>query len=229
MIRKSQSVLVILTLLLMAGCASVSKMPINPEATGIDTTERSILVGKVEISNEKAPSHQPVVLCMFLEQDGELLSFTDPTMLKETPDVGKEFLVSVQVKPGKVKIRFVRFVRNVPMLLFAVADLPLEDEIEVPPNSLVYIGNISAVIKQKEHDDDPSAGSMLPLIDQAIAGFSTGTFTAEITDNFDSDMSEFYSKYPYLKDRPVVKMILPNWVHPESRDKVQLSVSDAKH
>lgn len=207
----------LLGVILATGCATVSPMPLSTGVSQLQTNEKSVLLAKVSIRNENAPSHQPDLCCIFVEKDGETYSYTKPTLVREYAEQGKEYLVSVDVAPGKAKINLARFIRQVPMLLMAMADLQFEQEIEVPSDSVVYVGNISAVIKDKEGDNDPSAGSLLPLVDQAVAGFSTGTFRVEISDNYEEDVAEFQSRYPFLKEREILKHILPSWTHPELR------------
>ncbi len=207
----------LLSIVAATGCATISPMPLSTGVSQLQTAEKSVLLAKVTIRNENAPSHQPDLCCIFVEKDGETYSYTKPTLVKEYAEQGKEYLVSVDVAPGKAKINLARFIRQVPMLLMAMADLQFEQEIDVPSDSIVYVGNISAVIKDKETDDDLSAGSLLPLVDQAVAGFSTGTFRVDISDNYEQDIAEFQSRYPFLKEREILKHVLPNWIHPELR------------
>jgi len=55
------------------------------------------------------------------------------------------------------------------------------------------------------------------LIDQAVAGFSTGTFDVVVEDKYDEDMKLFISEYPALQNTKVEKSILPQWIRPEKR------------
>ncbi|MDZ7923226.1 MAG: hypothetical protein U5M23_04040 [Marinagarivorans sp.] len=116
--------------------------------------------------------------------------------------------------PGTTTINLVRFFRQVPLLLMAMADLPFDQTIEVPANKVVYLGNIDAVIVPSTDDTQPRAGSVLPLIDQSVAGFSNGTFTAKITDNFELDVAEIKSKLPKVANFDFVNMTLPEWKYP---------------
>jgi hypothetical protein len=65
------------------------------------------------------------------------------------------------------------------------------------------------------NDEEHRAGGVLPLIDQAVAGFSDGTFDVVFSDNYDGDMGRFISKFPALNNVPVEKAILSQWVRPE--------------
>ena len=80
--------------------------------------------------------------------------------------------------------------------------------------SFVYIGNIKAsVIPRKE--GQPRAGSVIPLIDQAVTGFSSGTFVVDLSDNYDEEILLIKKKFPYLTGKNITKMILPEWKYPE--------------
>ncbi|GAB2515916.1 hypothetical protein [Microbulbifer agarilyticus] len=209
-------VVLMLTVVAFAGCASVSKMPLNDKVAAIDTSEKSILVAKLSIRNDNKPSHQPNLLAVFVNQNEKDYSFTKPTLIADLDKGGKEYFISMDVAPGKATIKLARFMRQVPLLLNAMADLPFEYEIDVPANEVVYVGNITATIKPRE-GDAPRAGAVIPLIDQAVAGFSNGTFEVSITDNYDADMESLKAKYPYIASQAIAKNLLPAWTHPEQR------------
>jgi hypothetical protein len=52
-------------------------------------------------------------------------------------------------------------------------------------------------------------------MDQALAGFSTGTFDVVFTDKYEEDMIKFRSEYPALETVKIDKSILPPWIRPE--------------
>lgn len=207
----------ILLVAFFAGCANVNKMPLNAKTTSVDTSQKSILVGKLSIRNDNKPGHQPNLLAIFVNQNDKDFSFTEPTLIADLDKGGKEYFISMAVEPGKAKLKVARFMRQVPLLLNAMADLPFEYEIDVPANEVVYIGNINALIKPRE-EGQPRAGLVIPLIDQAVAGFSNGTFDVTITDNYAEDMAALKAKYPYIASQTVAKSMLPSWTHPESRE-----------
>ncbi len=49
---------------------------------------------------------------------------------------------------------------------------------------------------------------MIPLVDQAVAGYSGGTFDVVITDRRDDDMSFFLQEYPFLKEISIETKIM---------------------
>lgn len=192
----------------LGGCATVEKMPLQTDTSSVDESKKSILVARVSIKNENNKSHQPKLNHVSMVVGGENYSFTKPTLLSETDGVGKDYLISMSVNPGKAELKSIVFLRQVPMLLMASAFAELNYEIDVPSNKIVYLGNIDAVIVPRTDDSQPRAGSVIPLVDQSVAGFSTGTFKITISDNYDGDMKEFASKFPALSGKQIAKNVL---------------------
>lgn len=202
------------TILLVSGCASMSAMPLHSGIEKVDLANKGVLLGRLMIKNENRPGQQPALLTVFVEQDGKMYSRTKPTLVQDYDKEGKDYLISIDAPAGAATLKVARFLRQVPLLMMATADLPFEHDIDIAANQFVYIGRINAVIKARESDDQPRAGSLVPLIDQAVAGFSNGTFEVDITDHYDEDVAELRSRYPYLVNRTITKAILPPWVHP---------------
>lgn len=213
MYTKFKIVVLVVFMGVFSGCASVNKMPLNEDITDIDTSQESILLGRITIQNQNKPGHQPKLLAIFINKGDEEFSFTEPTLISETEDVGKEYIFSLASEPGVVELNLMRFLRQA-FLINGMADLRFSQEIIFPENEIVYIGNITATIVPRE-DDQPRAGSVIPLIDQSVTGFSSGTFVVEITDNFEEDIQLVTEKFPYLAGKNITKMILPEWTYPE--------------
>jgi hypothetical protein len=55
---------------------------------------------------------------------------------------------------------------------------------------------------------EESSGPLFPLLQQGLSGFSGGTFDVTVTDKGDSDIKEFVSAYPLLKDVNITKAIM---------------------
>ena len=198
---------------LFSGCATVNKMPLNDKVKGIDTSEKSILLGRITIQNKNKPNHQPKLLAVFINKNGKDYSFTKPSLISEVDKESKEYIFSLASEPGVAELSLMRFLRQA-FLINGVADLPFKQEIVFPENEIVYIGNINASIIPREKGQ-PRAGSVIPLIDQSVTGFSSGTFVVEISDNYDEDIELITKKFPYLAGKNITKMILPEWEYPE--------------
>jgi len=91
-------------------------------------------------------------------------------------------------------------------------------KIDIIPNKISYLGHLDVVLRERKNDNEIRAGSVIPLIDQATSGFSTGTFDVVIEDRFDEDMKAFISEYPALQNVIIEKAILPQWIRPENKN-----------
>jgi len=71
-----------------------------------------------------------------------------------------------------------------------------------------YLGHVDATVRERTGNEF-KAGAPIPLIDQAVAGASSGTFDVAITDRWTQDESLFKNKYPALKKATINKSVLP--------------------
>jgi hypothetical protein len=65
------------------------------------------------------------------------------------------------------------------------------------------------VVERK--DGELRAGPLIPLIDQAVTGFSGGTWNVAVSDRFDQDMTEFRTDFPVLEKADAQEDVLPPW------------------
>jgi hypothetical protein len=202
----------------MSGCAA--NMPLSIGQEKLDVSGESIALVSVKISNKNKPGCQPSMLYAFFYPEGEkgenthISIDTDP--IEKEEDKYNEYILSFSLKPGTYYFPAIWGQYEAPLLLIrATCIIPLNTKIEIKPNSVIYLGHIDAVIRKRMNDEEHRAGSVLPLIDQSVAGFSDGTFDVVFSDNYDEDMGRFISKFPALNNVPVEKVILPQWVRPE--------------
>src|SRR5262249_36780236 len=109
-----------------------------------------------------------------------------------------EYLISVGLPPGKYKLIEIRSL-NRKFLISAVSSIPMNSAFELAPGSMIYLGRVEAVVRERKDEGELRAGPMIPLIDQSVAGFSGGTFHIQILDNYDVDLASFREKYPALR------------------------------
>lgn len=89
---------------------------------------------------------------------------------------------------------------------------------ELKANSMIYLGRVEAVVRERKDDSELRAGPVVPLIDQAVAGFSGGTFHIQVLDNYDADLASFRQKYPALEKFTVDRAVVPPWRKPTDED-----------
>jgi hypothetical protein len=204
-------------LFVLAGCAA--NMPLSTNQETIDVSKNSIALVSVKVANKYKPSYQPEMMYAFFYPEGEDGEKThidiksDPVASVE--DEYNEYILNFSLKPGTYNFDAIWGQYQVPLLLNATCVIPLLSKVEIKPNCVTYLGHIDAVIRKRNNDEEQRAGAIVPLIDQAVVGFSDGTFDVAISDQYEKDMERFLAKYPALSNVAVEKNVLPQWVRPE--------------
>lgn len=85
---------------------------------------------------------------------------------------------------------------------------PLHSELEAKGPGVFYLGHVNATVRERK-EGEFRAGSITPLLDQALVGASDGTFDVEITDKWAVDEAAFRSRFPSLKGVTIEKAVLP--------------------
>jgi hypothetical protein len=209
-------------ILVVAGCAG-HKMALTKGQTNIDATKKSIALLSVKVSNQYKTSCQLDITGVLLCPQSETCSRPLPYFHKaESPyksekDRFNEFLLSFELEAGTYNIRWIGTSFEIPFVVAGYGKVPLDTKIDIKPNTISYLGHLDVVMRERKNDDEKRAGAVLPLIDQAAAGFSTGTFDVVVEDQYDNDLKIFVSEYPGLQNIKVEKSILPQWIRPEKR------------
>jgi hypothetical protein len=84
---------------------------------------------------------------------------------------------------------------------------PMHSKLQVTKPGIYYIGHVEASVRERQGDEF-KAGPSIPLIDQAVAGASGGTFDIEISDQWEKDEPKFRARFPVLNNVAVQKAIL---------------------
>ncbi len=219
---KKYGILVILLLIFITTGCSQRMMALNQGQSRIEMADKSIALLSVTMTNEYKPSRQPRVGAVNIGPESEKpipknVHLTKGAYVKQNGDQNAEYFLSFELNPGKNVLKRIWGEYKVPLLVSAICyakDLNLATTLS--PGTVVYIGHVSAMIRERTSDDEEPAGPLLPLIDQAIAGFHGGTFDIKVEDRYEEDMETFLSQYPGLKNVRVEKSILPQWVKPGS-------------
>jgi hypothetical protein len=205
----------------MSGCAG-HHMALTKGQSDIDLTRESIALLTVKVSNQHKPGCQLDLTGVKICPQGETCSRPLPYFHKaESPyksekDRCNEFLLSFGLESGTYNLHWVGTTYEIPLLVSGFGNIPLYIKIDIKPNSLSYLGRLDVVLREKKNDSEKRAGSVIPLIDQSVPGFSTGTFDVVVEDKFNEDMQSFIKEYPGLQKVKVEKSILPQWIRPEN-------------
>jgi hypothetical protein len=91
---------------------------------------------------------------------------------------------------------------------YGIFMVPLLLDFEVAPHSVTYIGRITAKLRPRQ-EGEFRAGPAVPLIDQAVAVMSSGTWDITVEDRAKEDISLFWTHYPALATMPINSDPLP--------------------
>lgn len=209
----------------VSGCAT-HKMALTPNQASLDTSTKSIGLLSVKISNKNKPDYKiplygihivpkPLAQTSSGDANGANLYnnvYKAASAYKTEGDIYYEYLLSFDLENGpNTFIDMWAFYDS--FFVAASAFIPLNMEVPIKPNSVTYLGHLNVVLRPKASGED--CAGMLPLIDAAIVGFSSGTFDVKVEDRFEEDIQSFSSAYPALKNIQVDKSILPQWVRPQ--------------
>jgi hypothetical protein len=200
---------------LASGCATVKEAPLKANAADIDVSGEALVFLTARVSNAYKPTYPPKILVTFVQSaDGskELLSFR----ADEAYDTGPshfEHLVAFKLAPGRYQVRQIRaWHRSFPIM--ATFEVPIYQMIEIKGPGAYYLGRVEATVVERTDDKLLRAGSVVPLIDQSVAGASGGTFLVKIADRFDEDMRILGPRYPAITKLKVEKVLLKPWRQP---------------
>jgi len=204
--------LMVLLIILVSGCASKMALSTNTKQLNID--KKSVAIFRLRISNQYKPSFQPKVYKVraIRLKESKIKTFKTNKPYAKAKKQYNEYLISLDLKPGRYKVGDVLGGASVPLLISAHFQFSLDAEFNVKSNEITYIGYIE-MVNRKRKKGEKRSGSLIPLIDQAVTGFSTGTFDIKISDNYDEDIKIFKEKFPLINGYAINKYIAVKKIH----------------
>lgn len=196
------------------GCASPgsarrpNSMALDEDLTSVDTSKESVAVFTLRIANQLKPGHQmKAQRVVFIGQDKEPIHYKLEDPYREVDGQYKEQLVSVSIPAGKYELEDVYAAGRIGILSAWHFEHPVNATVDVAPNSIVYLGHLTLTNREKK-EGERATGMAIPLVDQALAGMSTGALDIIVTDQEKEDISAFIQAYPCLKNRQIQKSIM---------------------
>ena len=184
-----------------AGCATTDRMVVDKNATTLDTTEKSIVLLALEVSRTDANPFIPVPSYIHFEARHSGMENVDVRFVKKqhaVEDNGKTiYLARMTMAPGEYKLEKISGTAR-SMKLIATFKVPLAIDVKVKPQSISYVGRLSATLRPRVKGEFP-AGAGLPLQDQREAGMLANTWEISMADNAERDLALFREHYPALK------------------------------
>ena len=190
-------------------------MPFQSDTERVVQDSKPIYLLTVEVKNINKERYQPEIRNIHVVRDAgagkqEFLSFSmdsKGTYYGENEDQPAKYFVRVQLEPGSYTLRGM-YAMGRAFPIIGNFYVPLHAPLQVTGAGVTYLGAISATVRERQGNEF-KAGPSIPLIDQAIAGASTGTFDVVISDRYDEDVALFRKLFPALKEQGVTKAVLP--------------------
>ncbi len=205
-----------LALLLLGGCASFPYMPLADKTPAVDQAKPLYLMSVV-LRNDHKPRWQPRVLNVILtREDGRakpesfVLRMDPKGIVKPVEEGGKTtYLVRFTGEQVPVGLRGF-FAQGSAFPIHGYYFVPMHAEVPRFDRGVHYLGSAEAVVRERR-DGEFRAGDVIPLIDQAIAGASTGTFDIVISDAYEHDVALFRRAFPVLEAVEIERAVLAPW------------------
>lgn len=206
--------------LLLGGCASQQHMPWG-EGSAAPPPGQAVLLMSVTLRNAYKDRYQPELASVFVQredvvpQPAPLVFPTDAraalpasAAAAASAPAGGTWLVRLALGPGRYTLRSLAALgRAFPAI--AHFSVPLHAPLQVAAGGGVhYLGAIDATVRERVGDEF-RAGPVIPLLDQALAGASGGTFDVVFSDRYDSDLVLFRQTFAALGKQPVSRAVLP--------------------
>ncbi len=192
--------LVILALLAMGGCAT----GLDKNATAVDWTKGSIVVMSVEVTNQYKSNYQPTGLGVVMRKKSSTEARDWIPVFGQVKAGTNAVLVTKQIQPGKYTISKI-YGMSQKFLISGRIDFSVDAPFEVTANSIIYLGRVMAINKERTNKDDQYAGGVIPLIDQAVSGFGGGTLEVSLGDNYAEDINSLKNEFAFLQKLDVIR------------------------
>lgn len=169
----------------------------------------------VTLRNAYRAVFQPALLIAHVEKSGakeaaDRLSFIMDHRAKDEPhgaERGNTYYLRMQLEAGQYKIvGLTSHARSFP--ISALFFTPLHATLEAKEPGVYYLGHVEATVRERQGNEF-KAGPSIPLVDQAIAGASGGTFDVQVLGRFAEDERAFRFKFRALDGVEIKKSLLP--------------------
>jgi hypothetical protein len=197
----------------LSGCATVNNTAVNRYSQTVDTSAKSVVLVAVEVyrTDNSRFVPEPFVIKTQTPHAQSKAERQNFKFGRETGSYDKNghpvYLVSMSLPPGQYLLGDVMGNASA-FPVNSIFDVPLLIDFTVKPHSIVYVGHITAKLRHR-NGDEFRAGPLLPLIDQAVSGLSTGTWDVAIEDDANQDIASFKDNFPVLASATVEDQELP--------------------
>jgi len=199
----------------LSGCATPTGMAFQDDGEQAAEKKNPVFLMAVTLANKYKTSYQPRLVVMHVEKPdakerADRINFLPDEKARDetdSSDSGNNYLLRLELSDGQYEIVGLTSRAGI----FPISGYfftPMHSPLEAKGPGVFYLGHVNATVRERQ-DNEFKAGPSVPLIDQAIAGASGGTFDVEITDAWDADKAAFLAKFPVLAGVTVQKAVLP--------------------
>jgi hypothetical protein len=216
-------ILILFVVFSMSGCAG-HRMALTKGQSDVDVKKKSIALISARISNQHKSKYQLDIVTTYICQpsQADCSRFTDGiyktssyNLIKSMEEGFNEYLLSFELESGTYNLDSMGAIYQ-SFLITGGGIVPLKFKFGIKPNSVIYLGHLDIVMRERKNDGEVRAGRIYPLIDQATIGASSGTFDVVVEDKFEEDVRLFVSEYPALQKVRIEKSLLPPWTRPKN-------------
>jgi hypothetical protein len=200
--------------LLLGGCATRTPMAFSEGTPQAVKADKSVYLMSVTLKNSYKTSHQPKLYAVNVEKkntgkSGDAINFSIDDKAREETDTvnGSTYFLRMELDKGEYLLEYMNSVSS-SFPIHGGFTTPLVSTIVAGTPGVYYLGHVDATVRQRRGNEF-KAGPTLPLVDQAIAGASSGSFDVDISDQWAQDEAKFKGKFPVLTSVSIQKNILP--------------------
>lgn len=205
MVQAIKALVMALAVIVLSGCAT----SLDPTATTVDWSKGSVVAMTVELTNEYKPEYQPSHMGVVVMKTAGTNANQRISGLGRIYAGKNTFLVTQQLMPGQYNLMSITGISH-KLPVIGNIDFSVHAPFEVTANSVIYLGRISTVNKQRVNKDDQTTGGVIPIIDQIASGFGAGTLQVALKDNYEEDVEILKKNFVAVRNLPVVRSPLQN-------------------
>jgi hypothetical protein len=197
--------------MVLYGCAAPTAL--TSKTSKLDLSQKSIVLATIEITRESNRSMpwptRLQVMSTGATGSREIQAFAVDSEGMEYGEDGRNYVSLVRLSLAPGKFHLAGLMGQISAFPFrGLFQAPLGLMFEVPSQSIIYLGRVKIHMRPRK-DNEFRAGSLIPLIDQAVLGISTSTFDISTEDASAVDLTLFKEAFPVLRDAEVKVLSLP--------------------
>lgn len=202
----------LLLLVLVTACATTVKPGLTNSTTKLDLGDDCMLLLTAELANDYHPFYQPEAMMLQVEtldpKDSKdrmnVLTDQEGTSVSESMN---KYIFRARLKSGKYVLRGIAGSSGI-FPIHGTFFVPLHCEIDAKKGEVVDLGKVVARTRERQGGEF-RAGPVVPLLDQAVTGYSGSTFDVKTSVSKEDDVNALKVKFPVLRTVQLVEEPLP--------------------